>query len=97
MIDSGLAENKILRVVGLGATSMFNEQDPLDPMNRRISIVVVNKKTENSIRHQAPAVVEDEEQAKQLISGIGPPNIAPAAVSDVKAVSPPKPSVTHNK
>jgi chemotaxis protein MotB len=93
MIDSGLTENKILRVVGLGATTMFNEKDPLDPMNRRISIVVMNKKTENSIRHQAPAVVEDEEQAKQLISGVAPPNIAPAAVNEVKAVSPPKPIV----
>jgi chemotaxis protein MotB len=94
MIDSGLAENKILRVVGLGATSMFNEQDPLDPMNRRISIVVVNRKTENSIRHQAPTLVEDEEQAKQVIQGVGKPNIVPETVKEVKALSPPKPAVT---
>lgn len=97
MIDSGLQENKILRVVGLGATSMFNEQDPLDPMNRRISIVVVNKKTENSIRHQAPAVVESEDQAKEIIGGVNPPNIAPTPVKDMKAVSPPKPSVTPSR
>jgi len=94
MIDSGLAENKILRVVGLGATSMFNEEDPLDPMNRRISIVVVNRKTENSIRHQAPKLVEDEEQAKQVIQGVGIPNIVPETIKDVKALSPPKPAVT---
>jgi chemotaxis protein MotB len=93
MIESGLLDSKILRVVGLGSSSMFNEQDPLDPMNRRISIVVVNKKTENSIRHQAPAIVEDTEQAKEVISGVSPPNIAPPAVSEVGAVSPPKPSV----
>ncbi|MDO9104268.1 MAG: flagellar motor protein MotB [Methylovulum sp.] len=45
----GLAEEKILRVTGLSSSIPLNPTDPLDPMNRRISIVVMNKKTENEI------------------------------------------------
>ena len=47
--EGGLAEEKILRVTGLSSSIPLNTSDPLDPMNRRISIVVMNKKTENEI------------------------------------------------
>ncbi|MDP2901995.1 MAG: flagellar motor protein MotB [Methylovulum sp.] len=47
--EGGLAEEKILRVTGLSSSIPLNTRDPLDPMNRRISIVVMNKKTENEI------------------------------------------------
>jgi chemotaxis protein MotB len=45
----GLAEDKILRVTGLSASIPYNPGDPDDPMNRRISIIVMNKKTEQEI------------------------------------------------
>jgi len=45
----GLAEEKVLRVTGLSSSIPLNPGDPLDPMNRRISIIVMNKKTENEI------------------------------------------------
>lgn len=93
MVEAGLLDNKVLRVVGLGSTAMFNENDPLDPMNRRISIVVMNKKAENSIRHQAPALVNDPEEAKEVIKGVKAPDIAPNTVNEVKSVAPGKPSV----
>jgi chemotaxis protein MotB len=44
--DGGLAEEKILRVTGLADSIPYNPGDPYDPMNRRISIIVMNKKTE---------------------------------------------------
>ncbi|TAL44036.1 MAG: motility protein MotB [Methylovulum sp.] len=49
LVKGGLAEEKILRVTGLSSSIPLNSGDHLDPMNRRISIVVMNKKTENEI------------------------------------------------
>ncbi|NOS74730.1 MAG: OmpA family protein [Methyloglobulus sp.] len=44
--SGGYDEKKILRVSGLGDSVPLNTKDPLDPVNRRISIIVMNKKTE---------------------------------------------------
>ena len=41
-------DHKVLRVVGMSSTSLFDKNDPLNPVNRRISIVVLNKKTEDA-------------------------------------------------
>ena len=49
LIIGGMDEPKILRVVGQSSTVLFDKNDPLNPSNRRISIVVLNKKTEMSI------------------------------------------------
>ncbi len=49
LIAGGLDDSKILRVVGLGSAVMLNKDNPNDPVNRRISIVVLNKATEDSI------------------------------------------------
>lgn len=47
--NGGLAEEKILRITGLSDSIPYNPADPQDPMNRRISIIVMNKKTEQHI------------------------------------------------
>ena len=49
LTQGGLSEDKILRVAGLSDSIQFNPKNPLDPMNRRISIVVMNKKAEKQI------------------------------------------------
>ncbi|RXR03551.1 flagellar motor protein MotB [Pseudoxanthomonas composti] len=43
LIKGGLEEAKITRVVGLAASVPFDKTDPRSPVNRRISIVVLNK------------------------------------------------------
>ncbi|MDR0440484.1 MAG: motility protein MotB, partial [Candidatus Accumulibacter sp.] len=49
MIAGGMDENKVLRVVGLSSTVLFDKNDPLSPSNRRINIVVLNKRTEEAM------------------------------------------------
>lgn len=49
LILGSMDESKMLRVVGLSSTVLFDKNDPLNPANRRISIVVLNKKTEMAI------------------------------------------------
>lgn len=46
LIYGGMDETKVLRVVGLAASVLFDKSDPLNPINRRISIIVMNKKAE---------------------------------------------------
>lgn len=49
LIAGGMAEGKIIRVVGQASTVLFDKKDPFNPQNRRINIVVLNKKTEEAI------------------------------------------------
>jgi chemotaxis protein MotB len=49
LVAGGIAEKKILRVTGLGEASMLDKADPLNPINRRISIIVLNQKAEERI------------------------------------------------
>jgi len=49
LVAGGIAEKKILRVTGLGEASMLDKSDPLNPINRRISIIVLNSKAEERI------------------------------------------------
>jgi chemotaxis protein MotB len=50
LVDGGLDEDKVLRVIGLSSSIPYSTTtDPLSPVNRRISIIVMNKKTEQQI------------------------------------------------
>lgn len=49
LIGGGLDETRVLRVVGLSSAVLFDPDNPLNPMNRRISIIVMNKKTEEAV------------------------------------------------
>lgn len=52
LITGGLNDAKIMRVVGLASTVLFDKNDPLSSINRRISIVVLNQKTEQAILNE---------------------------------------------
>ena len=49
LIGGGLDEARILRVVGLSSAVLFDAANSLNPVNRRISIIVMNKKTEDAV------------------------------------------------
>ncbi len=46
--SGGLAEEKIARVVGLSSSVLFDKSDPQNPINRRISIIVMTKQAEDT-------------------------------------------------
>lgn len=48
LIDGGLEDSKITRVVGLSSSVLFDKADPQNPINRRISIVVMTKAAEEA-------------------------------------------------
>lgn len=50
LISGGMDESKVLRVVGVGSTQNLDNDNPLDPVNRRISIIVMNRRAEAAIQ-----------------------------------------------
>ena len=50
LVAGGLEAGKMVRVVGLADTIHLVPDDPLDPANRRISIIVLNKAAEDAMR-----------------------------------------------
>ncbi|HEY8102365.1 MAG TPA: flagellar motor protein MotB [Burkholderiaceae bacterium] len=66
LIAGGMDENKIMRVVGLSSVVPFDKQDPFSASNRRISIIVMNKKTEESASQVGGTVeVQNDGEAKK--------------------------------
>jgi len=52
----GLQEGKVIRVLGLASSMLFKPENPGDPMNRRISIIVMNKRAEEAVVRNDTAV-----------------------------------------
>jgi chemotaxis protein MotB len=94
LIAGGIEENKIIRVVGLGPAVMLDTANPLDPANRRISIVVLNQRAERRILGNDDAEISAEAVAAAAGSGTdlaagaeaGSPNPAPAQVAAPPAI-----------
>jgi chemotaxis protein MotB len=52
LIVGGLPEAKVGRVVGLASSVLLDLAVPESPVNRRISIIVMNRRTEEAIKHE---------------------------------------------
>jgi chemotaxis protein MotB len=74
LIAGGMEEGKIVRVVGLSSAVLMDQQNPNNPINRRISIIVMNKKAEETAARDGGTVtISEEKQAEPTLQGIGPP------------------------
>ncbi|HJV85806.1 MAG TPA: flagellar motor protein MotB [Noviherbaspirillum sp.] len=70
LISGGMDEAKVLRVVGLSSAVPADTSDPFNPINRRISIIVMNKRTEESVSKDGGTVdVSSEAQARKQLAG----------------------------
>lgn len=59
LVAGGIDETKLLRVVGLSSAVLFDRANPFNPINRRISIIVMNKKAEEEVLNDDAAVNVD--------------------------------------
>ncbi|TXF11843.1 flagellar motor protein MotB [Pelomicrobium methylotrophicum] len=69
LIAGGMREDKVFRVVGLASSVPLDKDDPASPVNRRISIIVMNKKTEDTLLKGEAAV---KEGAGEAAAKLGP-------------------------
>jgi len=70
LINAGMPEGKVGRVVGLADSSLYNPDNPKDPINRRISIVVMNKVTDEAIGKEEGALKIDSAEDLDLESSV---------------------------
>jgi chemotaxis protein MotB len=59
LVAGGLESDKVMRVVGLSSTVLYAADDPYSAINRRISIVVLNKRTEEAIMADGRSIETD--------------------------------------
>jgi chemotaxis protein MotB len=97
----GLNSDKVARVVGLSSVVLFDAKNPRNPINRRISIIVMTKQAEESALHtdtqdagaDAAAAQAAEPASGAMAKGAAPAigGAAPAAATAVPAApaSPP--------
>ncbi|GMR19874.1 MAG: hypothetical protein BMS9Abin36_0469 [Gammaproteobacteria bacterium] len=69
LILGGMGKNKIGRVVGLSSTLLFDKKNPLNPINRRISIIVMNKATEEAIEREEGTPIKEQGNPETEFSG----------------------------
>lgn len=80
LIDGGMSVDKFGRVVGLASSVLLDKADPTAPVNRRISIVVLNKSTERAI-----GLGEEKDNSGTVMPESAP---APAEPESIKLPSP---------
>lgn len=68
LIAGGMSDAKIMRVVGLASTVLYDKSDPYNPINRRISIIVMNKRTEEAILRDGNVAEVGGDDAGQDVS-----------------------------
>ena len=84
LVHGGMDEDKVARVVGLSSAVLFDKENPLNPINRRISIIVLNKETEDAILHDEGKLDQTNAEAQ----AVAPPATPPAAAVVPEATPP---------
>ena len=86
LVAGGMDDAKVMRVVGLASALPFDTSDPFSPINRRISIIVMNKRTEEALLGEskpkdeaAPAAAAEAAAAPALAPAVAPTAPPPAA------------------
>jgi chemotaxis protein MotB len=75
LIAGGLPDDRVLRVQGLASSSLMDRKDPLNPVNRRISIIVMNRDAEDRFFGKPPDAPESSREAA-LVAAV--PSISPS-------------------
>jgi len=100
LIQGGMDENKAARVVGLSSAVLLDKTNPTNPINRRISIIVLNKETENAILHDEGKLDQTNVKASSpntVSPVIPPPAMTLPAPPSISASHPPPATVTAEK
>jgi chemotaxis protein MotB len=87
LIAGGLSEGKVLRVVGMAATMSLRQHGADDAINRRITVLVLNKQTQQGIEHE-----NGESNAMDVAQPVELKSLAPAATAPATLIAPEQPA-----
>ncbi len=68
LVAGGLPEARMLRVQGLAASKLLDAKDSNSPLNRRISIIVMNRDAEDAVLKNLPDDAEPDSAASEPAS-----------------------------
>ncbi len=93
LIVGGMDEEKVVRVVGLSSAVLFDKDNPFSPVNRRISIIVMNKKAEEAAQRDGGTIEPEEPEAENgeaseagsgalpIATAVVPPMTSPSGIT----------------
>ncbi len=92
LLDGGPDPHKIARVVGLASSVLFDRENPFNPINRRISLIVMTKSAEAEALSTDAADVDAtraqlESNATPAAANASPAAATPAAAEPAAAVA----------
>jgi len=87
LIAGGLSEGKVLRVVGMAATMSLKQHGADDAINRRITVLVLNKQTQQGIEHE-----NGESNAMGIARPVDLKPLAPSATAPATLIAPEQPA-----
>ena len=96
LVAGGLPDQKISRVVGLSSSVLFDKTQPQNPINRRISIVVMTKQAEQAalatdvVAAETPATTPTIIPAGAPEAPLSPAGITPPAAAIAVPAAPPE-------
>lgn len=100
LLSGGMEEPRIVRVIGLSSSVLLDPYDPSNPINRRVSLIVMNKRAEAAAAEDGGAIkAQDIKSAEDLNKPPAPPAPGlPAALPGMPALPlGPKPAEVSQK
>jgi chemotaxis protein MotB len=80
LVAGSYPEEQIARVVGYASSALFDREDPLNPVNRRIDILVLTKKAQRDIEgEQSDSTGKDAASEPSSAGDTSAPSAAPSA------------------
>ncbi|WP_069863173.1 flagellar motor protein MotB [Pseudomonas citronellolis] len=92
LVAGGYPEGQIARVVGYASSQLFDRKNPLNPVNRRIDIIVLTKRAQRAIEGQ-DGTAEEPAASQPATSPAGAATPAGAAPTPPQGAAPASPSL----
>ncbi|MGC3981987.1 MAG: flagellar motor protein MotB [Steroidobacteraceae bacterium] len=89
LIAGGLPEDKIGRVVGLASSALLDANNPQNPINRRISIIVMNARTEQAIKQESASLFSVQDSSSSSATTNPAPTASLVVPNTVESNTPP--------
>ncbi len=67
LVAGGLGEERMVRVLGMGSSVLYDETNPLAPMNRRISILVLGKLGQERYSRGGDAPISEAQALERML------------------------------
>lgn len=79
LVAGGYPEEQVARVVGYASSALFDRENPLNPVNRRIDIIVLTKRAQREIEGEQDGGQEGQEATPPADAGAGVESPAPTS------------------